>query len=395
MHKDYILKKADEIKDELISIRRDIHAHPETGLNEQRTAALVADKLRVLGLDVKTGVGITGVLGTLKGKYPGKTVLIRADMDCLELNEINDIDYKSKYPGKMHACGHDAHTTWVLGAAMVLADLKDELHGCVKFLFQPAEETDGGAERMIKEGVLENPSVDAVIGAHVWPSIESGKIGVKYGPMMAAPDTFKLTVYGKGGHGAEPHNCVDPISVACQIYMSLQTIISRRIDPVEPVVITVGQFNAGTAVNIIPDRAEIGGTVRTLNHNVRKKVPEMMEAVIKGITEANGASYKLEYEMIYPPVINNDDITELIEDSAREFLGRENVVRIERPTMGGEDFSYFQQCVPGAFFIVGTYNADKGIVKPLHNPGFNIDEDILHKSSALLAHCALTFLKED
>lgn len=394
MLKEKILQKAEEIKEELIRIRRDIHAHPEIGLEEKRTSALVAEKLEELGLEVKTNVGITGVVATLKGKYPGRTILLRADMDCLEMDELNDVEYKSQYPGKMHACGHDSHTTWLLGAAMILAELKDELHGNVKFLFQPAEETDGGADRMIKDGALEDPHVDAAVGAHVWPSVEAGKIGVKYGSMMAAPDLFRLTIHGKGGHGAEPHNCIDPIAIACQIYMGFQTIVSRRIEPVEPAVITVGQFNAGTAHNIIPAKVNMVGTVRTLTYELREKIPAMMEAVIKGITEANGASYEFEYVPYYPPVINNDEMTALVEEAGKEILGDGNVVKVSKPTMGGEDFSYFQQNVPGAFFIVGTYNEEKGITKSLHNPEFNIDEDIIHKASAVLAQTAVSYLNK-
>ncbi|RKD21929.1 amidohydrolase [Caminicella sporogenes DSM 14501] len=394
MFKEKILKKAEEIKEELISIRRDIHSHPEIGLQEKRTSALVAEKLKKLDIEVKTNVGITGVIGLLKGKYPGKTILLRADMDCLEMTELNDIEYKSKYPGLMHACGHDAHTTWLLGAAMILSEFKDELHGNVKFLFQPAEESQGGANRMINEGVLENPKVDAAIGAHVWPIVESGKIGIKYGSMMAAPDKFTLTIYGKGGHGAEPHNCIDPISIACQAYMSLQTIVSRKINPIEPAVISITMFNAGSAHNVIPDRVEMVGTVRTLTNELREEIPKMMESIIKGITEANGGSYEFEYIPYYPPVINNDEITDVVKHAGEEILGKDNVVELKNPTMGGEDFSYFQQKVPGAFFVVGTYNENKKITKPLHSPYFNIDEDILSKASAVLAESALLYLNK-
>jgi amidohydrolase len=393
--KDRIVDKSAEIKAELIQIRRDIHAHPETGLQEIRTAALIVEKLKSLGIDVKSKVGITGVVGTLRGKYPGKTILIRADMDCLELQEQNEVDYKSMFPGRMHACGHDAHTTWVLGAAMILSSMTDKIHGNVKFLFQPAEETEGGADRMIQEGALEDPHVDAAIGAHVWPAIESGKIGVKYGPMMAAPDLFRITIYGKGGHGAEPHNCIDPIAIACQVYMAFQTIISRKTNPVEPAVLTVGQFNAGTAHNIIPDKVDMVGTVRTLTYELRESIPKMMEAVLKGITEANGATYKFEYIPYYPPVINADEMTALIEEAGKEILGEGYVIRLDEPTMGGEDFSYFQQKVPGTFFTVGTYNADKGLVKSLHNPQFNLDEDILPKAAAVLAQCAIAYLNRE
>jgi len=392
--KEAILAKAEEIRDELVRIRRDLHAHPETGFQETRTAALISAQLKKLGLEVRENVGITGVIGTLRGKYPGKTLLFRADMDCLELQEQNELEYKSQHDGRMHGCGHDAHMTWVLGAAMILASLRDELHGNVKFLFQPAEETDGGADRMIREGALEDPQVDAAIGAHVWSAVEAGKIGVKYGPMMASPDFVRITIFGKGGHGAEPHNCVDPISIGCQVYMAFQTIISRRISPLEPAVLTISQFIAGTAHNIIPDKVEMVGTVRTFSFEMKEKISSMMDAVLKSVTEANGASYKFEYLPHYPPVINNDAMTALVEQAAGQILGDGNVVRLDRPTMGAEDFSYFQQKVPGAYFTVGTFNADKGIVKPIHNPQFNIDETILHKAAAVLANCAVVFLSD-
>jgi amidohydrolase len=353
---------------------------------------LVAAYLKQLGIEVRENLAVTGVVGTLRGKYPGKTVLLRSDMDCLEMQEENDVPYKSEYPGRMHACGHDAHTTWLLGTAKLLAGMRDELHGNVKFLFQPAEEIDGGAKPMIEAGAMEDPHVDAAIGAHVWPTVESGKIGVKYGPMMASPDFVRITINGKGGHGAEPHNCIDPISIACQVYMAFQTIISRRISPLEPAVITIGKFNAGSAHNIIPDKVEMVGTVRSFSLEMKEKISSMMDGVLRSITEANGATYKLEYTPNFPPVINDDGMTAMLEQTATDILGAGNVIRLDKPSMGAEDFSYFQQKVPGVFFYVGTHNADKGITIPLHNSRFNIDEDILCKAVAVMAHSAVTFL---
>lgn len=392
MYRDAILTKANAIKDELIAIRRDIHANPEIGLEEIRTSGIVEQKLRGLGLEVKTGIGITGVIGTLYGSHPGKTLLLRADMDCLKMTELNEAPYKSKREGFMHACGHDAHTTWLLGAAMILSELKGNLHGNVKFLFQPAEETDGGAERMILAGAMENPTVDAVIGAHVWPLYDSGKIAIKTGPMMAAPDMFKLKIYGKGGHGAEPHRSIDPIAIGCQVYMGLQTIVSRKVDPIDSVVLSVTTFHGGSAHNVIPDHVEMEGSVRTLTKELRKKVPELMDQIIKGITEAHGGRYELEYIPYYPPVINDAVITDVIEAAGLHILGDGNVERMPAPTMGSEDFSYFQEHVPGSFFIVGTRNPEKGITALLHNPYFDIDEDILHLSAAVLAQSAMVFL---
>lgn len=390
-----ILDKSEKIKDELIKIRRDIHSHPEIGLQENRTSKIVSEKIRELGLKVETNIGVTGVVGTLEGKKPDKTILLRADMDCLKMSELNEVEYKSKYDGFMHACGHDAHTTWLIGAAMILSDYKEQLHGNVKFLFQPAEETEGGAKRMIKEGVLKNPAVYAAIGAHVWPLIESGKIGIKTGSMMAALNNFKIKIQGKGGHGAEPHQCIDPIAVSCQIYMALQTIISRKKDPIEPAVISVGEFHAGSAHNVIPNEVIMTGTVRTTTHDLRNRMPQMIEGIVKGITDAHGATYEFEYKEDYSPVINDGEIVKLVEKGGRYILGEDNVVKLENPTMGGEDFAYFQQEIPGAFFVVGTRNTEKGIDKPLHNPYFDIDEDILHKASAVFAACVLEYLGKD
>ena len=395
MYKDRINVIAQSIKAELINIRRDIHAHPETGLKEFRTSALVAEKLRYLGLEVQVGVGVTGVIGLLRGKNPGKTLLFRSDMDCLVMDELNEVEYKSCNPGLMHACGHDAHTTWLLGAAKILVNFKDELNGNIKFVFQPAEESLGGAERMIKAGILHNPKVDAAIGAHVWPEVESGKIAVKYGPMMAAPDRFKITIKGKGGHGALPQFCVDPISIGWQIYSALQNILTRKADPLEPVLISVCRFNSGSAFNVIPDHAEMEGTVRTLNHETRKKMALMIEDCARSICEINEASCEFKYDPYYPPVINDNSMTALIETVGNDFLGEENVVKLERAAMIGEDFSYFQNEVPGVFFGIGTYNKSKGIVHGLHNPHFNIDEDILPQASALFAMLAMTYLNSE
>ncbi len=390
---DTIQEKANQIQDELVRIRREIHSNPELGLEEFKTAALVAGKLEELGMDVKTGVGETGVVGILNGAASGKTLLIRADMDCLAMQELNDVPYKSQVDGQMHACGHDAHTTWVLGAAMILSEMRDHFKGTVKFVFQPAEEGQGGANRMIQDGVLESPKVDAAIGAHVWPIVDAGKIGVKRNSMMAAPDMFHLTIKGQGGHGAEPHNCIDPISIGCQVYSALQTIVSRKINPVDSAVLSITQFNAGSAHNVIPNEVKMSGTVRTLLPETRDNMPKMMEKLISGIVEANGGSYDLEYTPYYPPVINDPEITDLVKHAASEVLGRENVVELPVPTMGGEDFSYFQQKVPGTFFVVGTRNEAAGLTNALHNPYFDIDESILSKASAVLSRCALEYLK--
>ena len=392
MYEEIIIKKSEDIKEMLIKIRRDIHKHPEIGLHETRTAGIIAQMLSDYGIKVKTHVGVTGVVGILEGKYPGKTILLRADMDCLRITELNDVEYKSVFPEYMHACGHDAHLTWLLGAAIILSELKDEIHGTVKFLFQPAEEKEGGAEKTIHGGVLENPHVDAVIGAHNWPNLESGKIGVKSGPLMAATDNFKITILGRGGHGAQPHKCIDPIAISCEVYMAFQTIISRKIDPLEPAVITIGKFNSGTAHNIIPDNAYLEGTIRTLSFETRKNIPYIMEEILKGITEANGADYEFTFMPYHPPVINDPEITSIASIAASRIMGEKNVNIIEKPTMIGEDFSSFEEKVPGTYIFIGNRNEEKGIVYPLHSPEFNVDEEIIHKTSAVLSEIALLYL---
>lgn len=395
MYEDIIIKKAEEIRNDLVQIRRDIHAHPEIGLHETRTAKVIAEKLEQYGIEVERNVGGTGVVGVLRGKYPGKTLLLRADMDCLRIEEENNLEYKSQYPNLMHACGHDAHIAWLIGAAIILSNLKSDMHGNVKFLFQPAEEKEGGAERVIHSGVLENPPVDAVIGAHVWPNIEAGKVGIKSGPLMAASDNFKIIIHGKGGHGGQPHKCIDPIAVACEIYMALQTVISRKVDPLEPVVITIGKFNSGSAHNVIPDKAELEGTIRTLTHEIRAKIPDIMESIIRGISEANGAQYEFKFIPYHAPVINDNEITSIVGKAASKVIGHKNILIVDKPTMIGEDFSSFEEKIPGTFFWVGTYNPKKGIIKPLHNPEFNIDEDIIYKAAAIFAECALVYLNEE
>jgi amidohydrolase len=393
MYFDEIKQMAENLKEELIKIRRDIHAHPECGLKEFRTARLVAEKLRALGIEVHTEVGVTGVVGVLKGNRPGKTILLRADMDCLVMDELNDLEYRSVNPGLMHACGHDAHITWLLGAAIILSHFKNELSGNIKFVFQPAEETLGGAKRMIKEGLLENPKVDAVIGAHVWPTEKSGSIAIKYGSMMAAPDRFKIVIRGKGGHGAMPQLCIDPISIGWQVYSALQTIINKKFDPVEPVLLTVCKFNSGSAFNVIPDYAEMEGTIRTLSHETRKNLAEMIEQTSKSLCEINGGTCEFEYDPYYPPVINDNLMTAFIEDAGRKFLGSENVIKLDKAVMIGEDFSYYQQAVPGVFFGIGTYNEAKNIIHGLHSPHFNIDEDILSNAAAFFSFLAIEYLK--
>lgn len=392
MFEEYIKQKAKEIEKEIIIIRRDIHQHPEEGLKEFRTSKLVFDKLSEYNISSNICSNGIGIIANLEGKEPGKTVMLRADMDCLRLIENTNLPFSSEYKGLMHACGHDVHTAALLGAAKILSSMKDKIKGNIKFVFQPAEEFSGGALIMIKAGVLENPHVDAAFGAHIWPYIKSGTISIKNGYMMAASDNFKLTIYGKGGHGGHPHKCNDPIASACEIYMAFQTIISRSMDPLEPAVITVGKFDAGTAHNVIPDKVSMLGTIRTLTTESRIKVKELMENIIKGITSANGAKYEFIYQPYHPPVVNDENLSKVVEKAAVELYGADNFKSLDKPTMAGEDFSFYEERIPGAFFFVGTYNEEMAAVNPLHSSEFMVDESNIIKMSEMLAQCAVDFL---
>lgn len=394
MFEDYIKEKGELFKNEIIDIRRIIHAHPEPSLNEFKTTKLICEKLKEYGIKYEVCPWKTGVVGLIPGNNNSqeKTVMLRADIDCLKITEKCDVPFKSENAGLMHACGHDAHTAWLIGAAHILSGLQGKLPGNIKLVFQPAEESSGGARMMIENGVLENPKVDAVFGAHIWPYVKSGIIATKKGGLMAASDNFVLTILGKGGHGGHPHKCNDPIASACEIYMAFQTIISRSMDPLEPAVLTIGKFTAGTAHNVIPDEVTIEGTVRTLTKDSRVKVKELMEHIIKGITSANGAKYDFKYTPYHPTVINNEELSSLVESTAVKVLGNENFLRLKRPTMAGEDFSFYQERVPGAFFYMGTLNDEIGANFPLHNSMFNIDENVLNKTSIILSQCAIDYL---
>jgi amidohydrolase len=296
-------------------------------------------------------------------------------MDALPIQEENDFEFASQNRGAMHACGHDGHTAMLLGTARILSRMRDRINGEVRFLFQHAEELyPGGAEDMVEAGAMDG--VDAVIGAHLWAKLPVGKIGVTYGPMMAAPDTFEITIKGRGGHAAMPHQAVDSIAVGAQVVTNLQHVVSRDTDPVDNVVLSVTRFSGGTTHNVIPGTVEMEGTVRTLDPGVRERVPEIMERVVKGVTGAHGASYEFDYRYGYRPVVNDEEVTGVIEETVREIFGEESL-EIMRPNMGGEDFSALQQAAPGTFFLVGAGNEEKGIVHPHHHPRFTIDEDAL------------------
>ncbi|MCL6454279.1 MAG: amidohydrolase [Alicyclobacillus sp.] len=364
-----------QVTEEVVRWRRHLHQNPELSFQEQQTSQFVYETLRSFGELELSRPTPTSVVARLIGRQPGPVLAIRADMDALPITEENDLEFASTNPGVMHACGHDGHTAMLLGVAKVLSGLKDKLRGEVRFLFQHAEELfPGGAQELVKAGVMDG--VDCVIGIHLWSPLQVGRIQVRAGAFMAAPDVFYITIKGKGGHAAQPHLTVDSIAIAAQVVTNLQHVVSRNVDPLDPVVLSVTQFHSGTAHNVIPESVEMVGTVRSFKPELRDEVPEKMERIVKGITEAHGASYEFRYEHGYRPVINDEQLTGRVRAALVETFGPDVVVEGD-PTMGGEDFSAYQQLVPGTFFYVGAGNAEKGIIYPHHHPRFNVDEDAL------------------
>lgn len=381
---------AEQISNQVIEWRRYLHKNPELSFHEEKTAQFVYETLEGFGGLELSRPTKTSVMARLIGGQPGKVLAIRADMDALPITEENEFEFKSQNRGVMHACGHDGHTAMLLGTAKILSGMKDQIKGEVRFLFQHAEELfPGGAEEMVSAGVMDG--VDLVIGSHLWASLEFGKIGVVYGPMMAAPDTFWITVKGKGGHAALPHQTIDSIAIAAQVVTNLQHVVSRNTDPLDNLVLSVTQFIGGTTHNVIPGSVQMCGTVRSFDPKLRESVPALMERVIKGITEAHAATYNFKYEFGYRPVINDAEVTKVIEETVREVFGEETLDMM-RPNMGGEDFSAFQQKAPGAFFYVGAGNSDKGIVYPHHHARFTIDEDALEIGVKTFLHATFKFM---
>ncbi|MEJ7762027.1 MAG: amidohydrolase [Thermomicrobiales bacterium] len=385
----------DEILPGVIADRRFLHEHPELGFQEVETSRFVAERLAAMGVeDIRAGIAKTGVTGLVRGQRgggSGKTLMIRADMDALPIQEENDVDYRSKHDGVMHACGHDAHTAMLLGVTRLLLDRRGDFAGTVKVLFQPAEEGPGGAKPMIEAGALEDPKVDAALGMHIAQSMPLGQIGVRTGPAMAASDRFEIRIQGKGGHGARPQATVDPIAVGAQIVVALQTVVSRETDPTVPAVVTVGAFLAGQAFNVIPDTATLRGTVRSFDNDERQRLAERIEAVAKGIGSAMRAEVEVEYSFGYPPTVNDAAMTDIVRRAAAGVVGAENLIE-EDLHMGAEDMSYFLEAVPGSFFFVGSKNDEKGLVWGHHHPRFDIDEAALSTGMATMVESALGYL---
>jgi amidohydrolase len=388
---DMLNTMVEEVTRDVTNWRRHLHQNPELSFEEEKTAQFVYDTLSTFeGLELSRPTK-TSVVARLHGGKPGRVLAIRADMDALPIPEENTFEFTSRNPGVMHACGHDGHTSMLLGTARILSGLRDRIEGEVRFLFQHAEELfPGGAEEMVQAGVMDG--VDTVIGIHLWAPMEVGKIAVGAGPMMAAPDTFTIRVIGKGGHAAQPHLTVDSIAVGAQIVTNLQHVVARNMDPLDPLVLSVTKFIGGTADNVIPGAVELTGTVRSFKPELRDSVPALMERIVKGVTEAHGASYEFQYQKGYRPVINDEQVTERLQASLVEAFG-EDVVVPAVPTMGGEDFSAFMQKAPGTFFYVGAGNVEEGIVYPHHHPRFTIDENALPMGVKAFVSAAFHLLK--
>jgi amidohydrolase len=379
---------------EVIKIRHRLHMQPELAYEEHHTSQLIQDTLAALGISYTSGLAGTGVIGIIEGPVPGKTVMLRADMDALPILEATGLEYSSQVKNKMHACGHEGHVSGLLGAAMILNELRDQIRGKVKLVFQPAEEvTNSGAFQMIRAGVLENPHVDAAFGCHLWGELKEGIVQIFPGPMMAACVDFKFTILGKGGHGALPHLALDPISMGAQAITYIQNIISRRIDPMETAVLTIGAIHGGEAENVIPDMLEAKGMIRTFNEQVGERIIKDIENILKGITESQNASYKFEYNKVSPAVINDPKLAELATKSFTELFGKERVRITPKPTMVSEDFSHYGKFIPCMFVFIGI-TKDEGVPVLHHNPTFQWEDKNLSMVSAGLTKMAIDFLNE-
>ena len=371
--------------EEIVALRRDIHREPELGFDTEKTAEKVLAALSGLPLDIKTGVARNGIVATLRGGGDGPTVALRADMDALPIHEETGLPFASGTSGKMHACGHDGHTSMLVGAAKTLSGMRERINGTVKFIFQPAEEGGGGGRVMVEEGVAEG--IDQIFALHLWPGLPFGTAATKAGPIMAAADKFEMEIKGTGGHGAMPHLAADAVVIAAQVATALQTIVSREVDPVQPAVLTIGEIGAGTAFNIIPETARMGGTVRTIDDDLRHRIPERMEELAKGVARGMRADVELDYTFSYPVTRNDPGAADLALKVAGSLFGEDRAVELAHPSMGGEDFAFFLQKLPGAYVWLGI-----GDVSGLHTPQFAFDEEILPQGAALLTAIALEAL---
>ncbi len=378
----------------LVETRRDLHAHPELALQEVRTSGIVADRLRRAGLEVRTGLAQTGVVGILKGGRPGRTVMVRADIDALPIQEAGDAPYRSQQPGVMHACGHDGHTAVAVVLAETLAGLKDRLPGTVVFTFQPAEEIVSGALPMIEAGVMDNPKVDAVVGLHLWNDLPAGAVGLRAGPVFAAMDELTITIEGRGGHAGIPHQAADPVVAAAHVISALQTIVSRETPPLDAAVVTIGSIHGGTAFNIIPDRVEMRGTVRTFSKEVREHTMRRIEEIVTGVAASLRTRATVTGRFGCPPVNNDRAITDVVRQVAAGVVGGGHVVEMQ-PTTGADDMAYFLERAPGCYFVVGSANRARGLDGRHHTAQFDFDEEALVVAAKVLGGATLKLLGGD
>lgn len=391
-----IIKKVEEVEKYIIKCRRDLHQIPETGLNLPQTSAYVSNELKNMGIEFRENVGVSGVVGLIRGKTEGKTIALRADMDALSIKEETGLPFASNN-GNMHACGHDAHTAILLGVCKILSESRDKIKGNVKFIFQPAEEGPGGAKPMLDDGAFENPKVDAVMGLHVgnlMGGLKKGSIVVSYDSMMACLDRFSLKLIGRGCHGAYPETGVDPIVMTGNFLTTLQTIVSREIAATDNAVVTVGKICGGQAYNIIPNFVELEGTVRAVDQNIREYLAKRLEEIANGISETMRGTYEFDYTFGYPPLVNDEEFTKLFVNSAKKIIPEEDIITMKKTVMGGEDMAYFLNEVPGTFFFVNNPQEVKGQCYPHHNTKFDIDESVLSKAAALLIQGTLDYLND-
>lgn len=376
----------------LIALRRDLHAHPELAFQEERTAGIVEARLRAAGLEVRTGLARTGVVGVLRGGSPGRTVLVRADMDALPIQEASEVSYRSQIPGCMHACGHDGHTAIAVVLAELLSERRAEMAGTLVFAFQPAEEITSGALPMIEAGVMDAPPVDAVVGLHLWNDLPVGTVALSPGPVFGSVDEIMISIEGRGGHGAIPHQAVDPIVAAAHVVTALQTIVSRETAPLDAAVVTIGTIHSGTAFNIIPDRVEMRGTVRAFTGEIRERTLRRVEEIVVGVAGAVRCGATVTNRFGCPPVVNDAAVTAVVRDVAVAVVADERVVDL-KPTTGSDDVAYFLQRAPGCYFAVGSHNRDRGLDAAHHNPRFDFDEEALVIGAKVLGGAALRLLE--
>jgi len=388
-----VKEMVDVIYPQLVSIRRDLHQHPELGLEEYRTSALILDYLKQWNINVTQLIGETAIVGLIEGKAGDKTIGLRADMDALPIEEKTGAPYASLIPGKMHACGHDVHTTILLGAAYVLSQLRNEYRGNIKLFFQPAEETVGGAKMMIEAGCMQHPKVDHVLGLHVRPTLEVGEIGIHYGKCHAASDTITITIHGKQAHGAYPQDGIDAILIASHVIVALQSLISRNLSPFESAVLSLGMIEGGTAGNIVCNKVTIRGTLRTLDQTTRLFMKQRIVEVAENTAKAFLGSASVDIEEGYAPLINAHAITDIVFHTAEKLVGEDNVIIMDHPSLGVEDFAYFAEAVPSCFYSLGTSNKAKGIQSTLHENTFDVDEEAIKVGVCLQVLSTLNLLK--